>query len=77
MEDSRLKSILENPFVNLVVGIIMFASSFGHQGSLYYDFIMFNWNAHHGLNIAGLWRILHSLTNIYKHYKREDANNGK
>ena len=61
-----LRAVLYSPYIQFVVGLIMFFSSFaGQQGTLYTDLLEFKLKIHHGVNLMGLWQILQSLPNLW------------
>ena len=61
-----LRRIVKNPWLQLVVGLVMLMSSFaGQQGTLYTDLINFKFRIHHGVNLMGFWQILQALPNLW------------
>ena len=63
---SAIRRVVLSPWLQLVVGLIMFGSSIaGQQGTLYSDLISFRIRVHHGVNLMGLWQILQALPNLW------------
>jgi len=62
-----LKLIVTSPYLNLIVGIIMIATSFQEAyETLYDDLKNLSFGAHHGLIVYGLLVVVRALPDIFE-----------
>ena len=60
-----LRRIGKNPYLQMVVGVVMlFSSIAGQQGDLIADVAHFNVQLHHGMGLMGIWQIVQALPNL-------------
>ena len=63
----RLRKFVENPYVNIFVGLIFLLSGlYEAWATLYEDIIGANVGAHHGAIIFGLFHVLKHIPDIFE-----------
>lgn len=68
---TRIKQIAEDPFLNLVAGIVLvFLSLVEVSPTLLEDIKAFNFGSHHGVSIFGVWHIFKVLPDCLEGLER-------
>jgi hypothetical protein len=67
----KIKGFVENPYVNLLIGAIMFLSAISEIGDvLYEDISNLNVRVHHGIMIYGVFLALKSIPDLFEGLER-------
>ena len=63
----KIESFVENPYVNLLIGAILFLSAISEIGDVLYDDISnLNVRVHHGIMIYGVFLALKSIPDLFE-----------
>ena len=67
----RIERFVESPYVNLVIGAILFLSAVSEVGDVLCDDILrLNFRVHHGIMIYGVFMALQSIPNLFESLER-------
>jgi hypothetical protein len=67
----KIESFVENPYVNLLIGVLLFLSAISDAGDiLYEDILHVNVRVHHGIMIYGIFMALQSIPNLFQSLER-------
>jgi len=67
----KIESFVENPYVNLLIGVILFLSATFEVGdTLYADVSHLNVRVHHGIMIYGIFVAIKSLPVLFESLER-------
>ena len=74
----KIRRIVENPFLNLVVGIILLISGLSEAwGAIWDDIVNLNLKAHHGIIIFAILNIIRTIPDFFEsleHVQRDVGN---
>ena len=63
----KIRRIVENPFLNLVVGIILLISGLSEAwGTMWDDIVNLNLKSHHGIIIFAILNIIRTIPDFFK-----------
>jgi len=61
-----MRSFVENPYTNLIIGMILFGSGLSEAwNTLHNDIVHMNIKVHHGVMIFGIFSMLKTLPDIF------------
>ena len=67
----KIKDFVENPYVNLLIGAILFLSAISEVGDALYDDISnLNVRVHHGIMIYGVFMAIKSIPDLFESLER-------
>jgi len=67
----KIKDFVENPYVNLLIGAILFLSAISEVGDALYDDISnLNVRVHHGVMIYGIFMAIRSIPDLFESLER-------
>ncbi len=74
----KLRRILENPFLNLIVGIFLLISGLSEAGdTLWDDIVHLNLKVHHGIIIFAILNVMKTIPEFFDsldHFQQDVSN---